>query len=120
MQQHDKANAYYAHGLWVWKMMDTLGWKENNRIGIHTETWNDMIRCQEEGIYPQSFTIIRCPVIMLHGKMIRDKLKQYIPQLEYHEFEKCGHSPSKEKYVKDDFFQVMCAWLKKGFNKISI
>jgi pimeloyl-ACP methyl ester carboxylesterase len=79
-----------------------------------------MIRCQEEGIYPQAFTLINSPVIMLHGKydphpgkMIRDKLKLYIPQLEYREFEKCGHSPSKEKYAKDDFFQVMCAWLKE-------
>ncbi len=88
----------------------------------HTETWNDMLRCQEEGIYPQSFTAIRSPVIMLYGtydphpgRMIRDNLKQYIPHLEYHEFEKCGHSPWIEKYARDDFFRVMCAWLKKNF-----
>jgi pimeloyl-ACP methyl ester carboxylesterase len=93
---------------------------ESFDMKAHTETWNDMIRCQEEGIYPQAFTLINSPVIMLHGKydphpgkMIRDKLKLYIPQLEYREFEKCGHSPSKEKYAKDDFFQVMCAWLKE-------
>jgi len=85
----------------------------------HTETWNDMLRCQEEGIYPQSFTGIRSPVIMLHGtydphpgKMIRDNLKQYVPHLEYHEFEKCGHSPSTEKYAKNDFYRVMCTWLR--------
>ena len=90
----------------------------------HTETWNDMIRCQEDGVYPQSFTVIRSPVLMLHGtydphpgEMIRDELKRYLPQLEYHKFEKCGHSPSKEKYAKDDFFQVMCAWLKEKFGE---
>jgi len=86
----------------------------------HIETWNDMMRCQEEGIYPQSFRAIRSPVIMLHGtydphpgEMIRDNLKLYLPHLEYQEFEKCGHSPSIERYAKDNFFRVMRGWLKE-------
>jgi pimeloyl-ACP methyl ester carboxylesterase len=45
------------------------------------------------------------------GKMIRDNLKPYIPQLEYHEFKKCGHAPAMEKYAKDNFFKVMKDWL---------
>ena len=90
----------------------------------HSETWNDMIHCQEKGIYPQSFTSIKSSVIMLHGaydphpgKMIRDNLKQYIPQLEYYEFEKCGHAPAIEKFAKDDFFKIMRNWLNKNLNK---
>lgn len=93
----------------------------------HTETWNDMLRCQEEGIYPQSFSSIKSSVIMLHGAydphpgtMIRDNLEQYIPQLEYREFERCGHSPSIEKYAKDDFFKVIRNWLKKGFGETRV
>ena len=35
-------------------------------------------------------------------KMIRDNLKQYIPQLEYREFEKCAHAPWIEKYAKGE------------------
>lgn len=102
---------------------DVIGNSETEPFDMkaYTETWNDMIRCQEEGIYPQSFAVIRSPVIMLHGaydphpgKMIKAQLKRYIPQLEYYEFEKCGHSPSKETYAKDDFFRVMCAWLKEN------
>ncbi|BBO66641.1 alpha/beta hydrolase [Desulfosarcina alkanivorans] len=84
----------------------------------HTETWSDMLRSQDEGKYPQAFTSIKSPVIMLHGaydphpgKLIRNNLRQYIPQLEYFEFEKCGHAPSVEKYAKDDFFKVMQNWL---------
>jgi pimeloyl-ACP methyl ester carboxylesterase len=105
---------------------DKPGYSESEPFDMkgHTETWNDMIRCQEKGVYPQSFTAIISPVIMLHGtydphpgRMIRDNLKQYIPHLEYHEFENCGHSPSTEKYAKDDFFRVMCAWLKKKFSE---
>lgn len=93
----------------------------------HTETWNDMLRCQDEGIYPQSFTLIKSPVIMLHGtydphpgKMIRDSLKRYIPQLEYREFKKCGHTPAIEIYARDDFFKLMRNWLKNRFSETKV
>ncbi len=84
----------------------------------HKETWEDMVYQQETGIYPAAFSVIKPPVIMLHGKFdphpgreIRDSLKPYLPQLEYREWEKCGHSPWNEKYVKDDFFKVIKEWL---------
>ncbi len=88
----------------------------------HIETWQDMLRSQEMGIYPQSFTSVKIPTIMLHGAddphpgtMIRDTLKRYIPHLHYHEFPRCGHDPEIEKYAKDDFFAVMSNWLKEHF-----
>lgn len=36
-------------------------------LRAHTETWNDMIRLQEAGVYPAAFAAIRSPVLMLHG-----------------------------------------------------
>lgn len=85
----------------------------------HTETWQDMLRSQETGIYPQSFTSVKVPAIMLHGaddphpgSMIRDTLKRYIPHLQYHEFPRCGHDPEIEKHAKNDFFAVLSSWLK--------
>lgn len=84
----------------------------------HTETWEDMLRCQEIGLYPGAFSTINSPVIMLHGsydphpgKMIRDSLKSYLPQLEYREFNKCGHKPAIEKFSRDEFFTAMREWL---------
>ena len=87
-------------------------------MNAHTQTWEDMLQCQEMGLYPRAFAAIRSPVIMLHGsydphpgKMIRDSLKPYLPQLEYLELEKCGHSPAKEKYAKKIFFTILGKWL---------
>ncbi|MHC4402789.1 MAG: alpha/beta fold hydrolase [Planctomycetota bacterium] len=84
----------------------------------HTETWEDMIRCQEIGLYPDAFSTIVSPVMMLHGaydphpgKMIRDGLEPYLPQLEYREFDRCGHQPAIEKFAKEEFFAVMRDWL---------
>ncbi|MCK5114017.1 MAG: alpha/beta hydrolase [Phycisphaerae bacterium] len=85
----------------------------------HSETWNDMLQLQETGVYPKAFTDIKSPVLMLHGDYdphpglrTRDLLQQYIPQLEYHELEKCGHSPWEEKFARDDFFAILHEWLK--------
>ena len=84
----------------------------------HTESWNDMLRLQAEGAYPAAFTAIRAPVLMLHGdfdphpgRMIRDGLRPVLPQLEYVEFENCGHSPWKERQARDDFFAALIPWL---------
>jgi len=85
----------------------------------HDETWRDMMRCQEEDVYPQAFAAIKEPVIMLHGdydphpgRMTQDTLKQTISHLEYREFEKCGHSPWLEKDAREDFLAVLSEWIK--------
>jgi pimeloyl-ACP methyl ester carboxylesterase len=82
------------------------------------ETWNDMIRLQEEGVYPAAFAAIGLPVLMLHGahdphpgEMIRAGLAALMPQVEYREWEQCGHYPWREKAVRDEFFTVLGDWL---------
>jgi len=84
----------------------------------HQETWNDMLKLQEDGVYPAAFAKIRLPVLMLHGqydphpgRMIYDCLKAYLPQLEYHELQNCGHSPWREKSARQEFFSVLLSWL---------
>ena len=89
-------------------------------LAAHEETWNDMLALQADGVIPCAFEVIESPVLMLHGqydphpgKMIRDSLLPYLPQLEYHEFADCGHSPWIEKSAREVFFSVICAWLKR-------
>jgi pimeloyl-ACP methyl ester carboxylesterase len=87
-------------------------------MAAHTETWNNMLRLQAAGVYPAAFAAIRSPVIMLHGaydphpgQMIRASLAPYIPQLEYREWQRCGHSPWRERAVREEFFAVLREWL---------
>ena len=86
----------------------------------HDETWSDMQRLQDEGIYPETFAAIESPVLMCHGQydphpgtMIRDSLLPFIPQLEYTEFEDCGHSPWLERSARNAFFSAVCEWLER-------
>lgn len=86
----------------------------------HEETWADMLRLQDEGLYPAAFAAIDSPVLMLHGAydphpggMIRASLQPYLPQIEYREWKRCGHQPWFEKAVRDDFFAVLIEWLSR-------
>ena len=86
----------------------------------HQETWDDMLRQQDAGVYPAAFRNIEAPVLMLHGTydphpgaMIRDGLKPLIPHLEYHEWERCGHYPWQERGARDAFYARLTAWLAR-------
>ena len=86
----------------------------------HRETWEDMIRQQEAGLYPAAFAAIGSPVLMLHGAldphpggMIRDGLRPHLPQLEYREWDRCGHYLWIERAVRAEFLQTLHGWLGK-------
>ena len=85
------------------------------------QTWEDMLRLQAAGVYPQAFAAITAPVLMLHGDhdphpgaTIRDSLAPYLPQLEYRQLAKCGHSPWTERFARDAFFAVLWTWLERS------
>ncbi len=87
-------------------------------VSGHLQTWEDMVRLQTDGVYPASFAAIRTPVLMLHGDYdphpgarTRDRLQAVMPQLEYRELARCGHSPWRERQAREAFFEVLEAWL---------
>lgn len=87
----------------------------------HDETWQDMLRLQQAGVYPSAFEAIRVPVLMLHGQVdphpggrTRDTLRRHLPQLEYSEWPRCGHSPWLERAVREEFVAALRAWLSGG------
>jgi pimeloyl-ACP methyl ester carboxylesterase len=89
--------------------------------GANAETWKDVLRLQYEGLEPQRFSRISCPVLMLHGHIdphpgaaTRDLLRRFIPHLQYVEFEKCGHEPWKEQHARHPFLAVLLKWLENS------
>lgn len=84
----------------------------------HEQTWADVLRLQEDGVYPQAFSSIHMPALMLHGDqdphpgtMIYQQLHSVMPQLEYHAWPNCGHYPWLERAVGRDFYTVLTDWL---------
>jgi pimeloyl-ACP methyl ester carboxylesterase len=84
----------------------------------HTETWQDMLRLQERGVYPAAFSAITAPVLMMHGafdphpgRSTEAALRPHLPQLEYREWERCGHYPWLERGVREEFLNALRQWL---------
>jgi pimeloyl-ACP methyl ester carboxylesterase len=82
------------------------------------ETWSDMLRLQDGGVYPAAFASIVVPVLMLHGDfdphpgdLIRDSLRRQIPHLEHRELAHCGHYPWLERAAAEPFYQEISVWL---------
>ena len=99
---------------------------DESEPGTSSETWDDMVRLQNEGVYPSAFAAIKSPVLMLHGavdphpgEMIRASLAPYIPRLEYREWQRCGHYPWLEKSTHKEFFAVLRNWLSNRLSQAS-
>ena len=82
------------------------------------QTWDDMMRLQEAGVYPSAFSAIGAPVLMVHGSYdphpggpIRDSLLPHLPQLRYVELDRCGHEPWRERQARERFFATVADWL---------
>ncbi|MGI5863691.1 MAG: alpha/beta fold hydrolase [Myxococcales bacterium] len=91
---------------------------ERPDVRAHSETWDDMLRQQQAGLYPAAFAAFHGPVLMLHGAddphpgpMIRDSLTPFLPQLEYREWPACGHYPWLERACGDEVVASLRAWL---------
>jgi pimeloyl-ACP methyl ester carboxylesterase len=83
------------------------------------ETWSDMVRLQEEGVYPYALRSIEAPVLMLHGsvdphpgRLIHRSLLPHVRRLEYHEWAECGHYPWLERSVREAFYERLKSWLR--------
>jgi pimeloyl-ACP methyl ester carboxylesterase len=81
-----------------------------------------MLCLQQEGVYPSAFASIHCPVLMVHGdadphpgSLTSEDLRACIPQLEYLELRKCGHSPWLERQAREPFFAALDKWLTERF-----
>jgi pimeloyl-ACP methyl ester carboxylesterase len=85
----------------------------------HAETWGDVLRLQQSGTEPAGFREIRVPVLMIHGAedphpgpATRDTLAAFVPQLEYVEIPRCGHTPWLERAGRAPFFTTLLPWLR--------
>ena len=90
--------------------------------GAHEQTWADMVHLQETGVYPAAFAKIDAPAIMLHGAddphpgpLILAALKPHLPQLQYRQWDRCGHYPWLEKAVQREFYAALRQWLTGQF-----
>lgn len=91
----------------------------------HEQTWGDMMHRQQDGTYPEAFSAITVPVLMLHGSedphpgtLTQDDLRSRIPHLEYLELPKCGHYPWLERQARSGFHDALMTWIAARFSSL--
>ncbi len=110
VDEKSKQLAHFYDELYAYEMIEGDRPAVRFDFESHIQSWNDMVRQQEMGVYPQAFSKIKNLVVMIHGqfdphpgRLIFENLRQYVGQLEYIDLEMCGHSPWEEKSARDEF-----------------
>jgi pimeloyl-ACP methyl ester carboxylesterase len=87
---------------------------------MYGSIWPEAARLRETGELARKFGNIKCPITVVHGKMdphpyagVIEPLKDHGISLHIHILKKCGHTPWKEKYARDDFFATLLDEIKE-------
>jgi pimeloyl-ACP methyl ester carboxylesterase len=101
-------------------LIDLANYLESGDAKGYAETWNNMLRLQQNGTYPDAFSVVKCPILMIHGnydphpgKIIAENLRNFMPQIQYVEIDRCGHYPWLEKYAQNEFYQTLKSHIEK-------
>jgi pimeloyl-ACP methyl ester carboxylesterase len=82
---------------------------------INQSVWDDFKRIRDqEGALASELRRIRAPAVIIHGDYdphllegIEPCLKTYLPQVDVHLLQNCGHYPWIERQAKDGFFELL-------------
>jgi pimeloyl-ACP methyl ester carboxylesterase len=115
-----KATARAMNGIYSYDPISLPHQQDEIDAQGRDETWEDMLRLQENGTYPGALSTIDAPVLMVHGafdphpgRLVFTSLQPFVPQIEYRELERCGHYPWLERTAADTFFSVVRGWLRE-------
>jgi pimeloyl-ACP methyl ester carboxylesterase len=81
---------------------------------IYTRVWSDAAARRARGELLDAARQIRCPVVAIHGDYdphpaegIRTPLAAILSDFRWYQLERCGHSPWRERFARDEFFRIL-------------
>ncbi len=86
----------------------------NFEPSLSETTWNESWEMRNSGKLMEVFEKINCPVVVIHGdydphpiKGVKDPCSRLLEDFMFYELEKCGHSPWRERFARDRFFEIL-------------
>jgi pimeloyl-ACP methyl ester carboxylesterase len=83
---------------------------------MYNAVWNEAVRLRESGGLLEAAAQITCPVVVIHGDSdphpldgVKLPLAKLVKNFTVYLLEKCGHSPWKEKYARERFYEIVRA-----------
>ena len=81
---------------------------------INHRVWAEAEKLRISGELLELGKKIRCPVVAIHGEYdphpaegVRGPLSRVLEDFKFILLEKCGHEPWREKYAREEFFQIL-------------
>lgn len=81
---------------------------------IFEKVWTEARALRKSGLLYDMGKNIKCKVVAIHGDYdshpaegIRTSLEKLFSNLRFYELKKCGHSPWREVYAKDEFYKIL-------------
>jgi pimeloyl-ACP methyl ester carboxylesterase len=88
--------------------------KVNFDVAIFQSVWLEATGLRDSGQLINSAKQIKCPVVAIHGEYdphpvdgVEKPLSNTLADFKMIRIEKCGHTPWKERYAKDEFFDIL-------------
>lgn len=92
--------------------------EEQDRISVEGDTfqlvWNEASKLRKTGLLLDFGRKIKCPVVAIHGDYdphpaegVKIPLSNVIEDFQFYLLKKCGHSPWKERYAKNRFYEII-------------
>jgi len=84
------------------------------RPDIFQSVWPEAAELRRSGELLNLIKKINCPLTAIHGLQdphpwqgVEEPIRELLPEFNMIKIDKCGHSPWKEKYVKEEFYKIM-------------
>ena len=119
--QDDRRNKIFEEWGDILSSVDVFdqieGESENIEVHHHIfkKVWPDFVALRDHPDYLRTeFSKIKAPVVVIHGDYdphpiegIRPFLESCLKDVQFHILTNCGHYPWKERYTRDNFFEII-------------
>jgi pimeloyl-ACP methyl ester carboxylesterase len=83
-------------------------------MNVFQSVWQDASELRDKNLLLQNSKNIKCPVVAIHGDYdphpyfgVEKPLSDYLTDFKMIKIENCGHTPWKERYAKDVFYEIL-------------
>ncbi len=81
---------------------------------LHDKIWKEAVRLRKSGKLLERFGRISCPLVLIQGAVdphpaegVIQPLKDRNVVIKAYVLDKCGHTPWREKYAREEFVRVL-------------
>lgn len=81
---------------------------------IYDGIWPEAEKLRSSGELLAMAGRVKCPVIAIHGDYdphpaegVRGSLSHVVPDFRFYLLKKCGHTPWRERYARDEFYRIL-------------